>query len=119
MNVDLTTDSDTDSDEDIQILNNKNNKQQPATTKKPVKQNTKATTASTEPISKLPITSTSTITTSTTSTQSPIPTNDNTKKQSSKQKSTAKTTKRIRSPDSSLDSTTIDMKDLKTNSNDD
>ena len=121
VNADHTSDSDTDSDEDFINVNSKNKKQpqQPATTNKPGRHTTKPTTASTEPTSKLPTTSTSATTTSTTSTQSPIPTKDKTKKAASKQKAIEKTPKRTRSPNSSLDSTTTDIKDLKTNNNDD
>ncbi|CAF3808978.1 unnamed protein product [Rotaria sp. Silwood1] len=110
-----TSDSTSDSDEEIQILNDNNNKQQQhaATTKKPMKQNNKQTTTPSDTTSKTPTT------TNTTLTQSSITTNDNTKKPTIKQKQTAKTSKRNRSPNSSLDSTTMDNKDLKANTNDD
>ena len=120
VNVDCSTDSDTDSDEDV--LTSSIKQKQATKSQKAAQQNSKATTASTEPTSKTPTTSTSTstISTSTTSTQPPMPTNIYTKKPTNKPKTTAKQPKRKdRSPNSSLDSTTIDNKDLKTNNNDD
>ncbi|CAF4683875.1 unnamed protein product [Rotaria sp. Silwood2] len=112
---DDTFDPTSDSDEEIQMLNDNNNKQQQpaATTKKPIKQNNKPTTTSSDTTSKTPTT------TNTTLTQSSNTANDNTKKPTIKQKPTAKTSKRNRSPNSSLDSTTMDNKDLKANTNDD
>jgi hypothetical protein len=53
----------------------------------------------------------------TTATQSPTTNKDNTKKPPKKQKPTAKTAKRTLSPNSSLDSTILDSKGLKTNNN--
>ncbi|CAF2690591.1 unnamed protein product [Rotaria sp. Silwood2] len=115
VNDDDTFDQTSDSDEEIQMLNDNNNKQQQpaATTKKPIKQNNKPTTTSSDTTSKTPTT------TNTTLTQSSNTSNDNTKKPTIKQKPTAKTSKRNRSPNSSLDSTTMDNKDLKANNNDD
>ncbi|CAF1420975.1 unnamed protein product [Rotaria magnacalcarata] len=105
-----TSDSSSDSDEEIQILSKKNNKQQQptATTQKPKKQVNKPTTTSADTTAKPPTTTTKT------STQSAITTNDSVKKPTPKQKPTAKTSKRNRSLDSSLDSTIMDPKDRKT-----
>jgi len=99
--IDSTSDSD--SDKEIQIINeNKSKKQQPAVVSK-ITEN-----------KNIPPT-----TSNTTTTQPPTTNNNITAKAARKQKATAKTVKRTRSPDSSLGSTTLDSKDLKTNNNGD
>ena len=93
--------SDSDSDEEVKIVNNiKSKKQQPSVVSKLTKNKNIPPTAS-NPIP----------------TQSPTINKDTTKKPPQKQKPTATTVKRTRSPNTSLDSTTLDSKDLKTNNN--
>ncbi|CAF3596194.1 unnamed protein product [Rotaria socialis] len=99
-----------DSDEDVQIVNTKNQKQPPTTTTKPKKQINKPTTTSAARTEKP---TTTTITTET-PTQSSITTNNSIKKPAPKPKPTAKSSKRIRPFDSSQDSTIMDTKDRKT-----
>jgi hypothetical protein len=89
--------SDSDSNEEGQVVRHIKNQQIQTTQKAKLTTNTTDTSAN-------PTTTTTNITTS---------------KQSKKQKEATKTTKRGRSPNSSLNSTTNDNKDLKTSNNDD
>ncbi|CAF4699362.1 unnamed protein product, partial [Rotaria sp. Silwood2] len=99
--------SDSDSDDDIKVLNNKK-----------VKQQRKQSSATTKP-AKTKNNPASTLITTTTTTQSPSITTDTSTKAQRKPKPTSKTVERNRSPNSSLDSTTTDRKELKTNINED
>ncbi|CAF4349572.1 unnamed protein product, partial [Rotaria magnacalcarata] len=109
INDDATSSSSfSDSDEDVQIVDTKDKKQPTTTTTKPKKQIKKPTTAPAATTAK-PTTSTNT-----TLIQSSITTNDNIKKPTPKPKAKARTSKRNRSLDSSLESTIMDPKDRKT-----
>ncbi|CAF3391138.1 unnamed protein product [Rotaria socialis] len=111
INDDATSSSSfSDSDEDVQIVNTKNQKQPPTPTTKPKKQINKPTTTSAATTAK----PTTTTNATKTPTQSSITTNDSIKKPTPKPKPTASTSKRNRSLDSSLDSTIMDTKDRKT-----
>jgi hypothetical protein len=97
----MESSSDSDSDEEVKIVNDiKSKKQQPSAVSKLTKNKNNTPTAS-----------------NITPTQSSTTNKDTTKKPPQKPKPTAKTGKRTLSPNSSLDSTTLDSKDLKTNNN--
>ncbi|CAF4207168.1 unnamed protein product [Rotaria sp. Silwood2] len=103
--MDIDSFCDSESDDDIKVLNNKKVKQQQkqsSVTIKPTK------------VKNIP---SSTLTTTTTN--PPAITTDILIKAQRKPKTTSKTVKRNRSPNSSLDSTTTDNKELKSNINED
>ncbi|CAF1605902.1 unnamed protein product [Rotaria magnacalcarata] len=103
--TDIDSISDSNSDNDIKLLNNSKVKQQPT-----------QSSVTTKPVKSKIIPSSTSIETTTQST--PITTDTSTKTQR-KPKTTSNAVKRNRSPNSSLDSTTADNKKLKTNINDD
>ncbi|CAF4636724.1 unnamed protein product [Rotaria sp. Silwood2] len=103
--MDIDSFGDSESDDDIKVLNNKK-----------VKQQQKQSSVTIKPIKVKNITS-STLTTTTTN--PPAITTDMPVKAQRKPKTTSKTVKRNRSPNSSLDSTTNDNKELKSNINED